>query len=260
MKAGDSVDKLEQTKILVRQAGDLIKGMMNDGFEINEKTSKTDLVTNVDQATERFLVKGINELFPGQTFLTEEKTVESVNSDDMWVIDPIDGTLNFIYQQENFSISVAYFHKMKPVFGIVYDVMQDKMYWAHVERGAYLNDVKLGTLDQSKVLADSMLTGDVYRPHFFKIQPAQFKPKFIAHRYVGSGAIETALIGSGKFQAYVFPEIKIWDIAAGLIILKMSGGTWLLGEEHDVFYFDDTPRTFLACSNDLIKNELIALL
>lgn len=254
------MDKLEFAKQLVMDAGELIKAMMEQPVNIEEKSSKSDLVTNVDKATETFLVEGITNRFEDQTFLTEEKTVESKVGDHMWIIDPIDGTTNFIYQRENFSISVAYFHKEEAVFGIVYDVMRKNMYWAHKDLGAYLNDDQLGQLDQNQSLDSALLSGDVYRPGMFKLTPEELKPKFITHRFLGSGALETAQVAAGKFQSYVFPKIKIWDIAAGLIILKMAGGTWLFGESHDKFYFDDCERLFIAASNKNIKDELITYL
>lgn len=251
------MNKLEFTKQLVLDAGDLIRQLMQEDLNVEEKTSKSDLVTNVDKATERFLVEGIHAQYEDQSFLTEEKTVENEMGDHMWVIDPIDGTTNFIFQKENFSISVAYFYQTKPVFGIVYDVMNKRMYWAHVDLGAYVDDVKLKQLDQNTELSHALLTGDVYRPGLFKISPEALKPKFLTHRFLGSGAIETAQVGAGKFHAYVFPKIKIWDIAAALIILQCAGGTWYFGEEHDTFIFDDQPRLFIGASNDSIKNELL---
>lgn len=254
------MEKLEFTKQLVLDAGSLIKDLMNSAVDVEEKTSKSDLVTNVDKACERFLVEGINRQFPDQSFLTEEETVARDLGDDLWIIDPIDGTTNFIYQRENFSISVAFFHQKKPVFGIVYDVMKDEMYWAHVDIGSYVDDRPTRSLDPNLRLERALLTGDVYRPGLFKLSPEALKPKFITHRFLGSGALETAHVADGKFQAYVFPKITIWDVAAAMIILKCAGGTWIFGEAHDEFVFDDQPRLFIGASNRNIKNELIEYL
>ena len=88
-------EKLEYTKQLVKEAGQIIRTMMKDHVEVSEKTSHRDLVTNVDKAIEVFLVENISSKFENQSFLTEEKTVETIETDDMWVIDPIDGTSNF---------------------------------------------------------------------------------------------------------------------------------------------------------------------
>lgn len=251
------MDKLEFTKKLVLDAGSLIKDLMKSSLSVEEKTSKSDLVTNVDKACERFLVTGIQKEYQNQSFLTEENTVARDMGDDMWIIDPIDGTTNFIYQKENFSISVAYFYKKQPVFGIVYDVMKDEMYWGHVDLGAFVNESKCDLLDPTTLLSDALLTGDVYRPGLFRLSPNEMKPKFLTHRFLGSGALETAHVSSGKFHAYVFPQITIWDVAAAMILLKCVGGTWVFGDTHDGFAFDDTKRLFIGASNQLIKNELL---
>lgn len=253
-------EKLVFTKDLVYRAGIKIKEMMNDNVEVSEKTSARDLVTNVDEAIEKMLVGEINTQYEGQSFLTEEKTVDLIETDDLWVIDPIDGTTNFIFQKENFSISVAYYYKQKPVFGIVYDVMKDAMYWGMIGLGGFCNDTKLRDLSQSVLLKESIISGDVYRPDFFKLAPKDLKPLFIANRFLGSGALETALVAAGRFNAYVFPKIKVWDIAAGAIILECVGGTWQFGDRVKDVYFDDVSRVFIASSNVLIMDALVALI
>ena len=102
--------RLEFTEKLVYETGALIRNMMASSLEIDTKSSANDFVTNVDKAAEQFLVEGILDAYPNQDFLTEEKTIERQESDDLWIIDPIDGTLNFIYQRRNFAISIAYYH------------------------------------------------------------------------------------------------------------------------------------------------------
>lgn len=253
-------DKLEYTKDLVLRASELIRTMMESEVEITEKSSASDLVTNVDKAIEIFLVEGITSQYSGQSFLTEEKTVDSIETDDMWIIDPIDGTSNFIFQRDHFSISVALYHKRQPVFGIVYEVMKYQMYWAEVGVGSFINDQKLMMLDQESVLSQVMLCGDVYRPDLFKLAPHELKPKFLTHRFLGSGALETSMVASGRFGAYVFPKIKVWDIAAAVIILACAGGTWQFGEYSNEVVFDDVSRLFIGARNEHIKSDLVSLL
>lgn len=251
------MDKLEFTKQLVLDAGALIKDMMASSVEIEQKTSKSDLVTNVDKAAEAFLVEGINRQYQNQVFLTEEGTVASLVGNEMWIIDPIDGTTNFIYQKENFSISIAYFENEKPVFGIIFDVMKNEMFWGHVEHGAYCNETPLDTLDQDTSLEIALLSGDVFRPDLFKYSPQVMKPKFLTHRFLGSGALETAHVAASKFHAYVFPKITIWDVAAGMILLQCVGGTWIFGDQVNGFYFDDQKRLFIGASNQGILESLL---
>ena len=98
-------ERIDFTLDLVKQAGQNIKRLMQSDLEILTKSNDADFVTNVDKATEILLVEGIQRQYPDQDFLTEENTTPRFESDDLWIIDPIDGTTNFIYQKENFGIS-----------------------------------------------------------------------------------------------------------------------------------------------------------
>lgn len=251
--------KAEFTITLVREAGERIKAMMNEEIDVNLKSSRSDFVTNVDKQTEMFLVAGIQAAYENQNFLTEEKTVEQEGMEHLWIIDPIDGTTNFIYQKQNFSISVGYYHLGKPIFGVVYDVMANEMFVGIMGEGAYLNGVKLQVLNQETELKDSIISGDVYRPGLFKLTPHELKPLFITHRFLGSGALEVCHIAAGRWQSYVFPSLKIWDFAAAVIVLQCVGGTYHFGDLEDDLYFDNEPRVFIAASNPIIKESLKAL-
>ncbi|QIK70806.1 inositol monophosphatase family protein [Erysipelothrix sp. HDW6C] len=252
--------KVEFTVALVYEAAIKIREMMHDDIKIEQKTSKSDLVTNVDKQTEVFLVEGINGMYEHQNFLTEEKTVETHGLEDLWIIDPIDGTTNFIYQKKHFSISVAHYNLGKPVFGVVYDVMADNMYVGIVGDGAYLNGQKLAPLDQQQDLDTSVLTGDVYRPDLFRLTPAEMKPKFITHRFLGSGAIEICEVAAGNFQAYVFSKIKAWDIAAAVVLLECVGGTFYLGGQIDTLAMTNDAHVVIAASNPKVRDSLVACL
>lgn len=195
----DTREKLEFAKTLVYEAGDLIKSMMGSSLNVELKSSIADLVTNADTSCERLLVEGINARYAGQSFLTEEDTVATEVGDEMWIIDPIDGTLNFVHQQKNFSISVAYFENQKPVFGIILDVVKNTMYWGHVDDGAYCNDQALDYLGESTLLKEAMITGDIYHPDLFKGSPHELRQKILTYRYTGSGALESAFVASGQF-------------------------------------------------------------
>ncbi len=245
---------------VVYEAGKRIRHMMQEDIKVEEKTSKSDLVTNVDKQTEAFIVAKIQERYEGQNFLTEESTVDMHGSDHLWIIDPIDGTTNFIYQKQHFSISVAHYHQGEPIFGIVYNVMADEMFVGITGVGSFLNGERLPQLNQDQLLSNSVIFGDVYRPDFFKLSPAELKKEFITHRFYGSGAIEIAEVGAGRAQAYVFPKIKTWDIAAALIILKEAGGTWYFGNEIDHLTIDKNPKVIIAASNQYVRDRLVSFL
>ena len=249
--------RLETTKTLTYKAGALIKELLKQDLKVEAKSAK-DWVTNIDKETEKFLVESIQQAFPNSSFLTEEDTVTFDEHDEMWIIDPIDGTSNLIHQREYFAISIAYFYKQKPVFGIVYDVMKDEMFVGESGVGAFVNDVPLQQLDGTARVGNSILLGNITRKGLFNVPLEEILDTIPTHRYLGSGALDTCRVANDQASSYVFPKIKIWDIAASLIILKEVGGTWLLGDKVNGFIFDKQSYPYLACSNEAVLKKLMS--
>lgn len=252
-------EKIDFTLELVKSAGENIKSLMNQGIVIDTKSADNDFVTNVDKQTEQFLVNGIKERFDNQDFLTEEKVVATQGLDDLWIVDPIDGTTNFIYEQRNFAISIAFYHKKKPVFGIVYDVMADELFLGIEGEGAYLNGEKLPMLDQSVKLKDSIVFGDLYSLTMFGNDVEEFRKNFVAHRYLGAASIEICGVALNRHQVYMSKNLKVWDVAAGAIVLRAVGGAFdFEGLSNDIYYNDEDGEWF-SCLNEGIVEELKAL-
>ena len=252
-------EKIDFTVQLVKEAGENIKVLMSEGIAIDTKSADNDFVTNVDKATEVYLVEGIKKRFSNQDFLTEEKVVATEGLDDLWVIDPIDGTTNFIYQQKNFALSIAFYYQKKPVFGIVYDVMADELFLGIKGEGAFLNGEKLPMLDQNTKLIDSLLYGDLYSLTMFKDEPEEFRKNFVAHRYLGAASIEICGLAINRHQVYMSKNLKVWDVAAGAIILNEVGGHFSFDGLIDDIYYNDDDGEWISCINDTILNELTAL-
>lgn len=184
------------------------------------------IVTDVDVAVQARLVQALTKRFPDTAFLNEEETAH-VMHDRMWIIDPIDGTKNFVRRQEDFAISVAYYEHRQPVFGMVMDVAKDVLYVGIEGQGAWVNgvpltplryrplrevvmDVNLKTLDQLRLL---------YGADVFALSRALF-----AHRSIGSGALSLCRLAAGKHDVYVGDHLSIWDYAAGAILVRALGG------------------------------------
>ena len=253
-------DKIDFTLEIVKAAGLRIKEMMADGIEIQTKANHADFVTNVDKATEIFLVSAIQQKYPNQDFLTEENTTPRSESDDLWIIDPIDGTTNFIYQQKNFGISIAFYHKRKPVFGIVYDVMADKMFLGIKGEGAFLNGVKMRKNDPDRNLKASLLYGDLYSLTMFPKGVLNLRDALVSHRYLGAASLEICAVAENQAQAYISRNLKVWDVAAGVIILNEVGGTYFFGGHEDDIYYNDEDGVFISSQNNIIENEIKALM
>lgn len=245
---------------LVKDAGALIKAMIHENIEITTKANASDFVTNVDKAIEVFLVEGINKKYPNQDYLTEEKMTKRTLSDDLWIIDPIDGTTNFIFQRKNFAISIAYYKQLEPVFGIVYDVMADKLFLGIKGQGAFLNGVKLEKQDPLRPLKDSILYADLYSLTLFPKGIEHLRQSVVSHRYLGAASLEICAVCENQCQAYISKNLKVWDVAAGVIILEETRGSYYFGNQHNKIYFNDDDGVFVSAQNETIKHQILELM
>lgn len=252
------LERIEFTVNLVKEAGALIREMIKNetSIEVETKANDSDFVTNVDKQTEVYLVEAIKKKYKHQDFLTEENTTVREVSDDLWIVDPIDGTTNFIFQKKNFGISVAFYHKRKPVFGIVYDVMEDKLFLGISGKGAYLNGVRMKSTNQEIGLKQSLMYGDLYSLTMFPKGLMHLREQLVSHRYLGAASLEICAVAENQAEAYISRNLKVWDIAAGVIILKEAGGTFFFGGHDNDIYFNDEDGVFISAQNKTIKSDI----
>ena len=256
------MQRIEFTKNLVKEAGSIIREMIasNATIEVETKANESDFVTNVDKQTEIFLVEGIKKQYPHQDFLTEENTTPRAESEDLWIVDPIDGTTNFLFQKKNFAISIAYYHKLKPVFGIVYDVMADKLFLGIKGQGAYLNNEEIAHTDQNRSLKQSIMYGDLYSLTLFPKGLNNLRTELVSHRYLGAASLEICAVAENQAQAYISRNLKVWDVAAGVIILNEVGGTYFFGGRDDEIYFNQADGIFISSQNKNISSGIKSLM
>lgn len=245
------MEKLEFAKMIVKEAGEIIRLKLGEKLKIMTKTSRTDFVTNVDTEIEIFLVNEIQKQFPGQSFLTEEKTIRSDINDTLWIIDPIDGTTNFIMQQKNFAISLAYYERQQPVFGIVYDVMADKLFIGVKGSGAYLNEALIPRLSRYGSIEDILINVSAKNLMSFRENPIN---RIIGQRYIGSASLEICEIAMGATNAYISPRLNPWDVAAAVIILEEVGGVWQYGMRHNEIHLINDQAPMIGATDDAILN------
>ena len=137
-------NKFQFAKDIIRDAGDFIKSNMVKDLEIEEKTRFDDLVTNLDKATQELLITKIKQAYPSDHILAEENGVHhDIVDGNVWVIDPIDGTVNFVAQGTHFAVMIAYYENGVGQFGLIYDVMNDTLYSGGGQFDVYMNDQKL---------------------------------------------------------------------------------------------------------------------
>lgn len=250
---------IKQVENLILEAGELIKALLKEDIEISNKSAK-DWVTNIDTTVEQFLVKGIKTLDPQANFLTEEQTVAFDGLENLWIIDPIDGTTNLIHQRKDFAISVARYNRSQPEFGFVYDVMANQLYFAQHGKAATLNGAIIQSNLDSQSLNNGLLFGDIHRPTLFTSGYTKVIETIATFRFKGSAALEVVDVARGHGAAYVFPGINIWDIAAALIILQSMGGTWYFDHTIEGLPLKNEKSILLACANTAIRDELITYL
>ncbi len=225
-----------QLELLTRQSCALIKevgqfiaeqlGKVQDGNI--ETKSKNSLVSYVDKTAESRLVAGLAKILPSSVFLTEEDTVEDQEGEWQWIIDPLDGTTNFLHQVPFFSISVALRHRDELVMGIVYEVMHEECFYAWKDGGAYLNDLPIKVSSAVQLEETLLATGfpyyDYSRMESYLDVFQVFMKRTRGIRRFGSAALDLAYVACGRFDGYYEYSIQSWDIAAGSFIVREAGG------------------------------------
>lgn len=219
----------EHLKTWTLEAAQLLKDSFENTLTITYKSHIADLVTDMDKNIEKFFIEKIKETFPAHKVLGEEGYGDQIEgkSGVIWIIDPIDGTTNFIHQQANFAISIGIYENGVGKLGLIYDVERNNLYTARQGEGAYLNEKKLPrlenvTLSEAVVGVNATWAGPNRRINHENVQ--QIIRKSRGTRSYGSAAIELAYVASGKLDAYMTLRLSPWDFAAGLILLKEVGG------------------------------------
>lgn len=216
---------LEQIAAVVREAAGL---MVRSGFEIHDKGSRENLVTSSDIAVQHFLTERLGHLLPGSGFLCEEEDLSDVRHQDVWIIDPIDGTANYARGNENCCISVALVRGGILTAGIVFSPWRGELYSAEKGGGAFCNGKPIhvsGRSYEDGILFTAMST---YRKEFARCCSEIIFDIYMDcndFRRTGSAAVELCLIAAGQAELYFEMRLMPWDYAAASVILEEAGGT-----------------------------------
>ena len=214
---------------IVRNVGQFLKQELGKvSAEAIETKSLNSLVSYVDKTAEEQLVSGLGALLPNSTFLTEEETVEQKDGEFQWIIDPLDGTTNFLHQLPFFSISVALRHRDETVLGIVLEVNREECFYAWKGGGAFLNDKKIKVSD-SKTLGDSLIATGFPYYDYERVEPFVETLKYFMKntrgiRRFGSAALDLVYVACGRFDAFYEYSLNAWDVAGGACIVREAGG------------------------------------
>jgi myo-inositol-1(or 4)-monophosphatase len=221
---------------LINEAGQFIKQRMTESYHIDSKSNRNDLVTDVDRETETLIFERIASEFPEHKIIGEEG--HGTDIEDMsgvtWIVDPIDGTLNFVHQQENFSISMGIFIDGEPYAGLVLDVMNGDLYHARYGEGAFKNNTLLPDIENSELRSSIISTNANWLVKEGIKEPfVQIVKDARSVRSYGSAALEITNVATGLTSAALFYRLHPWDFAGGMIIVNELGGltTTLLGDD-----------------------------
>ncbi len=198
------------------------------------------LLTEADLATDKRIQDGLAELHPNIAFLSEEMTHEQQehllqNSDQLWCLDPLDGTSNFAAGIPLFATSLALFEKGEVVLGVTYDPIRDEMFSAVKGRGAWLNNEPLKCIDSGFNLKNSVVIADFKRLTPTMQQALLQKQPFGSQRNLGTCVLEWAWMAANRGHAYLHGGMKLWDLAAGTLIVSEAGGYALTLDGEEVF-------------------------
>ena len=212
------------SKSLIRDFGEIEK------LQVSVK-GPSDFVSTADKKVEKTLISELKKSRPDYSVLSEEiGEIKSENSEYRWIIDPIDGTLNFLHGIPHFAISVALEKKNEVICGVIYDPIKDEMFFAEKEKGAYLNNKRIKVSNRKKLKDCMIFTGG---PTFIsknkKLNFSEYKkvsdslPSPL--RKMGSASLDMSYVAAGRADGFFQRNLNYWDIAAGIIIVKESGGS-----------------------------------
>lgn len=212
-----------------RSAGNLILKASErmDKVKIIQKGPR-DFVTEVDQIAEQEIIQIIHSAYPEHKIIAEESGESDHHNESVWIIDPLDGTTNFIHGFPHYAVSIAYQYRGKIEHAVIYDPIRDEMFSASRGRGARLNNTRLRVSECQRLEQSLVGTGfPVKYPEENALHLKLFDkifPKTAGVRRAGSAALDLAYVAAGRLDAFWEMKLNLWDFAAGILLIKEAGG------------------------------------
>ncbi len=237
---------LKASRSLIRDFGEI------ENLQVSTK-GPGDFVSSADKRTEKILIEELQKAHPEYGIISEEAgIINKSNTKNRWIIDPIDGTMNFLNGIPQFAISIAYEEDNEIKCGVIFNPIMNEMYCAEKGNGAYLNNSRIRVSNKSKIQDSLLVTGGPKQSSKLKDQIfseyINVSKNVSNIRKFGSAALDVAYVACGRFDGYWQRELNYWDIAAGIIILKEAGGF--------VDFFEQDKNNFLK-KNILASNSKI---
>ena len=232
----------ENVCAVAKQAGDFIRSESRKFTPADvELKGRNNLVSYVDKKSEEMIVSALDKLLPGSGFITEENTVDESRKEITWIIDPLDGTTNFVHKLPCYCISIGMLKGEKLSLGVIYELNLDEMFYGYEGGKAMLNGKSI-KVSSTKSMADSLIATGFPYTDYSKMEPYI---KIFQHlmlnsrglRRMGSAAVDLAYVACGRFDSFYEYGLNAWDVAAGAFLVELAGGknSDFLGKENFLF-------------------------
>ena len=231
--------------IMIKAAEKASKSIIRDFGEVEKlqvsKKGPNDFVTKTDKHVEKILIEELSKTKKNFSFLAEESgSIKNKDKENIWIIDPIDGTTNFLHGIPHFAICIAHQSKGEILSGLIFDPIKDEMFFAEKDKGAFLNNQRL-RVSKKNLLDDCLFSSNHEGVKFSDLNM----------RYSGCAALDLAYVAAGRLDGFFHNKINLWDVAAGEILVKEAGGT-----VNDIHKFDINKIDIKAFS-DAINSEMM---
>jgi len=204
--------------VMIKAAEKASRALIRDFGEIEKLQvsikGPADFVSNADLKAEKIIIEELKKARPNYSIISEEDGSESnKNKKNTWVIDPIDGTTNFLHGVPHFAISIGLKSENEIISGLIYDPIKDEMFYAEKDKGAFFNNQRIRVSKKKEINSCLFATGGKSKNEID-----------LPLRRSGSAALDMAYVAAGRYDGYFQNDLNLWDIAAGIIILKEAGG------------------------------------
>ena len=256
------VSRSPHLNVMCNAAFKAARGLTRDFGEVENlqisRKGPGDFVSIADKKSEEILYKELKKARPSYGFIMEEGGEIKGEDEHTWIIDPLDGTTNFLHGLPHFSISIGLCKGKEPIAGVIYDPIKDELFYAEKGGGAFLNDRRLRVSGRSQLSESLIATGVPSIAHPMdiheKFQKACLKvnPFVAGIRRLGSAALDMAYVAAGRYEGYWEEGVKSWDIAAGIVLIREAGGYVCDLQGKDNFLEEGT----ILATNQLVNQAL----
>ncbi len=260
--SNNEVDDLTQVAVqAARLGGAILQDFAKKGFKVHSKGEVINLVTEADLQSEKAIIQLIRKTFPEHQILSEEQGLQDIPQHTIkWIIDPLDGTVNFAHGFPMYNVSIGVEYEGKCVIGVIYDPTRDELFLAQQGRGATLNGRPIHVSSKPKLAEALLTTGFAYDIHTATDNNLKefcaFTVRAGGMRRTGTAAIDLAYIACGRLDGFWELQLKPWDTAAGKVIVEEAGGriTDYNGKPYSIY------GTTILATNTLIHPQMLGIL